>query len=380
MYVYVHNGGQNHSLPGLTSKAYHIPMWIFLSSGILGNILVLFWRLSKRELRYSILSLLIVSLAAADLLWCLHCLIQEAMLLRPLFFNKPNDNYSLDGSNENLCLTITFLTFVSCDAAMLTSVAIAMYSFCVLVWNRYGRLIVIYTVLIWVGCASVATAALVERWKKWYDPVLAKYRGPMPLNLFSLTVIYGCISVDELLIFPAVVTTVNSLSSLAIVAIYLSLCIRLRHRRIYRDSEVVTLKIRLGIIAMLNVVAWLPPCIYFWYALVTKRTVLNGKFSIKCTEFQLLMTAAVSSVNPIVYSLQISRIGNAVHRFFRLTCKVENGDKNEPKLLDSKEHPMTSLCNIKCYCCVCGCCPSRSYPYRMSSLTVATEEESLFPD
>ena len=383
--MYVYNRSLEESLSGLTSRPYHILMWIFLSSGILGNILVLFWRLSKKELRYSILSLLIVSLAAADLLWCFHFLIQEAMLFRPLFLPRTNDNesFSFDGSNRGLCLAITFLTYVSCGAAMLTAVAIAMHTFCALLCNRHQRLIVIYTILSWTGAVSVAAAALVVRWTNWYDPNQAQFREPMPLNLFSLTIVYGCIAMDEMLLFPVVVTTVIAVSSLVIVAIYFTLCIRLGltgNGSSYQNSEVTTLKIRLGVIAVINVVGWWPTCIIYWYAFLTNTTVFNGKLAPSYTEIPLLLTAAVSAVNPVIYSVKVVRICRVVLRVFGFSCTFGNGDKRDRNVTDTGDHSTRLLSKTSCCCCVSGCCSTRRYPYRMSSLSDSTQEESLFPE
>jgi hypothetical protein len=252
--MHTYNKSLEDSLPGLTSKPYHIFIWFFLLSGILGNVLVLFWRLSSKELRYSILSLLIVSLAAADLLYCFHFLIQEAMLFRPIFFPGTNESFSFDGSNKWLCLTVTFLTNVSCDAAMLTAVAIALYTLCTLVSSkRHHKLIVIYTILSWTLSFSVAIGALVVFWTSWSDSDLIILRDSMAVNLFSLTVVYGCIAMDRMLIFPVIVTALIAVSTLAIVVIYSCLCIRLSLIKNCQNSEVTKLKIRLGMIAVINI-------------------------------------------------------------------------------------------------------------------------------
>jgi hypothetical protein len=377
--MYVSNSSLE-SLSGVTSKVYHIFIWIFLATGVLGNVVVLFWRLSKKELRYRVLSLLIVSLAAADLLWCCHFLIQEAMLFRPLYLSGKNDSYSLDGPNKGLCLTATFLTYISGITAMLIASAIAMYVFCAFLSNRRQRLITIYTVFVWIVAVSVATAALVMQWRQWYDLALS---NTMPLNVFSLKVVFGCIAQHKLLIFPAISTTVMAVSSLVILTIYISLCIRLpviRNASQCDNSEIRKLKIRLAIISVLNVVGWWPACIIYWYSFVTNKTVGNGKLPVSSTEFSLLLTVAVSAINPLIYSEGLTRICKTVFRAFRFRFRPKDEHEMELNLIDIEKQSTAFTCRISCCCCICEGCPDRRYRYRMSSVSDTTGEQSLFTE
>lgn len=377
--MYAYNSSLEGALSGLTSKVFHTLMWIFVASGIVGNVLVVFWRLSNKKLRYSILSLLIVSLAVADLLWCSHQFIQEVMLLNPLYFSGKSDNYSLDGTNKRLCLTVTFLTYLSVSSSILTAVAIAMYTFCTLACSRRRRFFVVYTLLVWIGAFTVATAALVNLYTVWNDPERGLSEKGMSLNSYIVKVVYSCSGFNSMLVIPLIGTAILALSSLAIAVIYCSLCLWLRTRRAgdensRQKSQIMKLKIRLGIIAVINVVSWWPACIVHWYGLYQDKTIMNGKLPPSYPQSVLLLTAALSAANPLIYTVQLARLWKKMLLVFGFKCSSKSEELN---LIDTGEH---SVCKISCFCCVGECCATRRYPYRMSSFSDNTQEESLFPE
>ena len=55
---------------------------MLLAIGIIGNILVVVWRLAqKRDQRLSPLSILIIMLAVSDFLYCVHLILLESLIV-----------------------------------------------------------------------------------------------------------------------------------------------------------------------------------------------------------------------------------------------------------------------------------------------------------
>ena len=102
------------SVVGVTGGAYHGVLLFLVSFGIVANISVIVWRCSVKESRYSLVSALIVSLATADLLYCIHFLLQETLLF-PIAFSGENGNRTFTDVDETVCLTSTFIVLqLSC--------------------------------------------------------------------------------------------------------------------------------------------------------------------------------------------------------------------------------------------------------------------------
>ena len=103
------NKNDTESIPGMTSVTYHTIMWILVILGILGNILVLVWRCSRKQSGQSLLSVLIISLAVADL-FCCHFLLQEAMLAKSVFAgNQENATIYVTILDDRLCMPQCFV-------------------------------------------------------------------------------------------------------------------------------------------------------------------------------------------------------------------------------------------------------------------------------
>ena len=149
------------AMQSLTSRPFHISMWTIATAGIVGNILVLVWRCWRKETRLELLSLLIISLAVADLCFCIHFLIGEASLVDPIF-GRRNSNETVPFTNvdKGLCLSIAFLLYLSTNAIMLTVVAISLYSFLSFRMSRYtNRCIVLLILFSWMACLCLASLA-----------------------------------------------------------------------------------------------------------------------------------------------------------------------------------------------------------------------------
>ena len=310
---------------GITSWTYHISMWILVTAGILGNALVIVWRFSRRESRLNILSVLIVSLAMADLCFCLHFLLQEVMLADPIFNSRNRSLFNVTSTDERLCLSIKFFVGVSVNASTLTAVAIALYTFCSFCHCRHGnRLITGFILISWIACL-VSGAVATWQFKKYYtSPETA-----VDVETLWLLAIFGCVDSD--LRYPGayygtIVVTMNAVSSLVVSVLYLCLWLKIRKSafsssRQCGDKEVNHFRIRLIVISLLNLLCWWPACIMYLFSVANNESAYDGldahgrHLSPVVTEPAIILTAAVSVANPIIYTI-------ASKWFFRRVCRA----------------------------------------------------------
>ena len=176
---------------GVTSWSYHISIWILVAAGIIGNALVIVWRCSRKQSRLNLLSVLIVSLAFADLCFCFHFLLQEVMLASAIFGAHNQTSFSFTSVDNRFCLSIKLLADVSCCAIMLLVLAITLNTFFTFHHCRYGkRFIAGFVCSSWI--VSLVTGA-VGMWKlkEYTDSHLLNSR--MKLGELSIIVIFGCV-------------------------------------------------------------------------------------------------------------------------------------------------------------------------------------------
>ncbi|XP_062524029.1 uncharacterized protein LOC134198634 [Corticium candelabrum] len=99
----------------LSSDPFHGVVWMLLSIGIIGNILVVVWRLAqKRDQRSSPLSILIIMLAVSDFLYCVHLLLLESLVLD---VNLNQTKHLSPISARNMCMTSALLSWFTCLTA-----------------------------------------------------------------------------------------------------------------------------------------------------------------------------------------------------------------------------------------------------------------------
>ena len=99
---------------------------MLLSMGIIGNILVVMWRLPpKRDQRTSPLSILIIILAVSDFVYD-HLLIHEILIAKFHLDQQKNGDRS---SSLYVCFVSGCLSLLSCCTAQWTTFNIAVYSF-----------------------------------------------------------------------------------------------------------------------------------------------------------------------------------------------------------------------------------------------------------
>ena len=100
---------------------------MLLSIGIIGNILVVVWRLAqKRDQRSSPVSILIIMLAVSDFLYCVHLLLLESLVLD---VNLNQTKHLSAISTRNMCMTSALLSWFTCLTAQWATFNIAVYSF-----------------------------------------------------------------------------------------------------------------------------------------------------------------------------------------------------------------------------------------------------------
>ena len=217
----------------------------------------------------------------------------------------------------------------------------------------------------------------------------------LDVNVFSLFVVYGCASSvpdDNWNPFPIIVTTLNAIGSVVVAVIYIYLwCIIRKHGVFFTHScsqEMTLLRIRLTIISGLNLLCWWPASFLFWFASVEKRSVFNGSLSPAASEPILVISAAVSAANPIIYTIASKRFLTAIRRACaRLLCRRRRRRRVEllPMLMPDVQdttHGEVDASSWASFCCPC----QQPSPvagvrvYHPESVTENTEEASLFSE
>ena len=373
------------SVVGVTGGAFHGFMLFLVSFGIVGNTSVIVWRCSVKESRFSLLSSLIVSLATADLLYCIHFLFQEALLF-PIVFSGETGNHTFTNVDETLCLSSTFTFFLSCNIAVLTAAGIAAYT---LLTFRGGKqrshALVLFMVLCWILSFSVAAAAT-WKLKEFFDKNHSS-SWVFSVDLFSLRIIYGCMGDFNMMLFPAIVCSLNA--AVTVVCIIIYGCVVRTLRKIHfvvENSEVKVLQIRLSIIVVLNVVCWWPADVLYWYSYTRHKNVFNGELSPRASEPVLLFTAITSAVNPVIYTIASKKVFRCLYQCLFRGCKRDFCKRRTVQLLE----PLIPYNdNDRGRCCTC-CSNCKLFGRRKSDFGVMvyyvstesnkTEEESLFPE
>lgn len=346
-------------------------MWILVTAGILENVLVIVWRFSKRELRLNTLSVLIVSLAMADLYFCIHYLLQEVMLLDPIFNSRNRSLLNLTSTDERLCLSIKFFLGVSANASTLTAVAIALYTFCLFYHCRHGtRWITGFILVSWIACL-ISGAVSTWQFKEYYtSPETA-----IDVERLSMLVIFGCVDSDNPHHphYVTIVVTINAVSSLVVAILYLYLWLKIRKSPFLASREcedkVKQFQFRLIVISILNLVCWWPACILYLFSIANNVAVYDGRsargrcLSPVVTQPILIVTATVTVINPVIYTL-------ASKRFLKCTCRdsVMHGCCRKDRLIIRPGYEIM----VDGGCCAV-CCPD---PVESE----VTENSSLFSD
>ena len=334
----------DNSVRGLTSATFHFFVWLFVAAGVIFNVLVMVWRCSRKESRCQLLSILIVSLAVADLLWCSHYLVQEIMLLRVISAEK-NATFSFTVQDEAFCLTSLFLAFGSCNALMTTAVAIALYT----VFTLRGsprRDAVIYAVMAisWIFSLALATAITIDT--SHFSHKL--HNMTLTSDAFSLIAMLGCMENEERAVFPVIVTSVNAAASVACAFVYGLLVFKLsRSKATLANTDPKHVQIRLTIITLVNVVVWWPPCIMYWYSHFRQESLFNGKLNVDAVWPVMMFTVIVTSFDPLIYTMVSTRFKSVICLVFVRGCRKYRKEARRPLVLETADEP-TCGCRAAC--------------------------------
>ena len=268
------------SVVGVTGGAYHGVMLFLGSFGIVANISVIVWRCSVKESRYSLLSARIVSLATADLLYCIHFLLQETLLF-PIAFSGENGNRTFTDVDETVCLASTFMGFLSCNLAVLTAGGIAAITLLTLKGKQRSHAFVLFMVLCWILSFSVAAAAT-WKLKEFFDKNHSS-SWILSSDSFSLRIIYGCMGDVNMILFPVIACSLNATATVVCIIIYGCVVRTLQKVRFgMENSELKVLQVRLSIIVLLNVVCWWPACRVYIYTGVGVTWIIRDSNRVHC--------------------------------------------------------------------------------------------------
>ncbi|XP_062509048.1 uncharacterized protein LOC134185283 [Corticium candelabrum] len=334
------------SISVITSQTFHIFVWLFVVAGVVGNVLVVSWRCSRKESRSQILSILIVSLAVADLVWCCHYLVQEVMMLKVITTaGNRNETISFTIQDTALCLISTFLSFASCNAIMTTAVGIALHTF--FTFGGYRRRnVIVYTFLSisWVSSLAMAASATVD-----INRLTVKHRETaMSLNRFSVTVMVGCMQGRH--VYPVFVTSVNAAASVVCFVVYSRLLYKLKTANLdFVNAELKHLQIRLTIVVLVNVIIWWPPCILYWYSYFRGKTVFNGKLNLNAVMAIMMSNVLITAIDPLIYTMVSTRFTRMIRRACVGMCCHGNNERRILIELESELDASRCTCLTTCW-------------------------------
>ena len=292
----------------LDSVSFHVVLWIMIILGLVGNALVIVWRCTRpRPQRGSVLSIAIIILAVADLLYCVHLVMLEGSVAREVFGALNFINAS-DATNV-ICRISGNLSLLSCSTAMWMTLNIAIYSCqvltgcncccncCSLVARKGCLFVTVVCQLLFTSLPIIGiNIYLMDYWQ--YDIVVALPGQPVTASAVLSTCAYAqtatifqsncferecsnwtnpstcyrvtvaCFQFDiETIFIGTTIVSLNSLLSLSCAFLYLTVCIRLNRQfrtpanvppmRSQAVTELTKLKWRLTSIVLINTACWI---------------------------------------------------------------------------------------------------------------------------
>ena len=177
------------SITGVTSLAYHTTIWILAVAGLLGNLLVLEWRCSRKESRQSYLSAYQqFSLCRPPLLLSFPVAGTDAGKRIVFASDQKNITIHVSTTDEHLCFSVLLFVGISFIAIMLTAVAIALATLLSFHLQRYReRMILCFLVISWMFCLAISGLA-VWKMRPTYQAMAKHVSDVTTLSLF---VVYG---------------------------------------------------------------------------------------------------------------------------------------------------------------------------------------------
>ena len=381
--------------------------------GIVGNVMVVLWRRTRpRQQRGSVLSLMIIILAVADFIYCVHL----AILLSSVERYKGVTYSTLQ--MDIACSVSGNLSLLSCSAAMWMTLNIAIYSRQVLTGRNcccnccslVGRKRCLF---ITVFCQLIFTVMPIIAFTIYTNVFFGVREDPFPVDFFTQCsyaqacqpptcvvvnaseYIFQCSDLDDMAITSAgILASINIVLCASCAFLYLSICMYLRRQVFRRDDhsavhsssveELITLYWRLTLIVFINVVTWLPVTVAHWYTIGVASQ--QSSFTVNVTSFvndrgpvfkdltatNLILVSVGPAVNPLIYTVAGRQFIQSVKRCWRqLRCRVSFHCSQETNNEDYRIGVRRCSC-IPCIHCI------RPWEY-FDSVQWDTEETSAFP-
>ena len=356
---------------------------MLLSIGIIGNVLVVVWRLAqKRDQRSSPLSILIIMLAISDFLYCVHLILLESLMTES---HLGQQRLWEQVSTRYVCSTSSVLSWFSCLTAQWTTFNIAVYSLqamsgccsrfcCSLVRTRILVITIICQVIFVV--ASILSMFVFSHYSSmpflfvppeyedvystnnitWIDNFSYSRReqiteifGRCALvqssgfascinytesvsqgNHMHSTVIYEgtfcVVNFDYLL--GAAVASLCTLLTLSSVVLYLIVCLTVRRRasrgNLTRTSDIHKLQWRLSVIVILNFLCWIPTTALHWTGIFVRSQNNLGDSQLNdFTAANVLLISISPAVNPLIYTFTGKNFLHSIRKFCRrMKCDI----------------------------------------------------------
>ena len=377
--------------------------------GIVGNVMVVLWRRTRpRQQRGSVLSLMIIILAAADFLYCVHLAILLIMSSVERYKGVTYSTLQMDIA----CFVSGNLSLLSCSAAMWMTLNIAIYSrqvltgrncccnCCSLVGRKRCLFITVFCQLIFTVMPIIAFTIYTNVFfGVLEDPFLvdfftqcsyAQACQPETCVLNASEGIFQCMGLDETAIASAgILASINIVLCASCAFLYLSICMYLRRQGFRRDDhsavhsssveELITLYWRLTLIVFINVVTWLPVTVAHWYTIGVASQQFSFNSSVNygspvfkdLTATNLILVSVGPAVNPLIYTIAGRQFIQSVKRCRRqLRCRVSFHCSQETSNEDYRIGVRQCSC-IPCIHCI------RPWEY-LDSVQWDTEETSAF--
>ncbi|XP_062509046.1 sphingosine 1-phosphate receptor 3-like [Corticium candelabrum] len=356
---------------GITEKAFHVSLWILLATGITANAFVILWRCCRKSSGFCFLSVFIVSLAVADLLFCCHFMLQEVLLVG-VVFNEDRRNQTFSQVDGHVCLASTFTFYVSCNAVALTATGIAFYTLLAMRGKKTDKALSVFIVICWVVSSALAGWGTSRLNTHFTDHQVHRN---MSSEMYSLNIMFGCMGDVNMIIVPTIIASLNFASSTICSALYLLVCSTLRKSTVvdFENAELKHLKVRLAIIALMNLVGWWPACALYWYSIISGNNVFNGRLDPDITKPAFLLAVTVSATNPVIYTIA----SRPLLKFLRRICCVcLNGGSEERRPFLVRYFVLNREVDTRWRTC-CGLkCERRE----MTTMSNDTDQSSLFPE
>jgi hypothetical protein len=362
----------------LDSVPFHVFLWIMVIAGLVGNALVIAWRCTRsRPQRGSVLSIAIILLAVADLLYSAHLFILESSVARHVFGGS---NLSTSSAMDVMCRASGNLSLLSCSAALWMTLNIAVYSCQVLtrcycrgcsLLRRKGCLFV--TIICQLFLTSLPLIGiniymnLMPNYNLLSDPdgdqgnLPGTTTWPVTAAQVLSTCTYAqtpvvvypstcpdmegiCLdvapSVETLFVGTAFVS-LNSILSLACAFVYLAVCIRLHQQfqtpanastmRSQGVTELSKLKWRLASIVLINTLCWMTVTIIhvrlFTFFYVES---IGPDLSADMVAICLVLVSISPAINPLIYTIAGKQFKKFLKRCWEyLKCQVVCGRPRE---------------------------------------------------